>query len=68
MSDPVIASDGETYERHAIEQFLGNLKKQRKAYVSPATSERLPDAELTPNMAIKILIHDFRLRHEGSEG
>lgn len=64
MIDPVIAADGETYERQAIEQYLGNIRKQRKPYISPVTSERLPDADLTSNMAIKIMIDDFRLLHD----
>ncbi len=35
MQDPVVAADGYTYERHAIEQWLGAHR------TSPMTNERM---------------------------
>ena len=47
MSDPVIAADGHTYERHAIEQGL------HQTSTSPVTGTALTHTYLVPNMAIK---------------
>lgn len=43
MRDPVIAADGFTYERSAIERWLA------KSTISPMTNEPLMHAMLTPN-------------------
>jgi len=51
MIDPVLTSDGQTYERNAIQQWfdLGNR-------TSPLTGAMLPDLNLRPNVAIQQLI------------
>lgn len=46
MRDPVIASDGFTYERSAIEGWL------RKSNISPMTNLTLPNTSLVPNIAL----------------
>merc|ERR1719343_1263956 len=43
MVDPVIASDGHTYDRHAITEWL------RTHDTSPTTNMRLPNKNLIPN-------------------
>ena len=53
MSDPVIAADGFSYERVAIEQWLAT-----GTGTSPKTNEVLRHRELTPNKALKTLIAD----------
>ena len=53
MSDPVIAADGYSYERVAIEQWLAT-----GAGTSPKTNEVLRHCELLPNKALKTLIAD----------
>jgi len=53
MSDPVIAADGYSYERVAIEQWLAT-----GAGTSPKTNEVLRHCELLPNKALKALIAD----------
>merc|ERR1719453_1094161 len=51
MTDPVVAQDGHTYERNAIEKWFskGNLK-------SPTTGEEMPSTALVPNRAIRAQI------------
>ena len=53
MKDPVMAADGYTYERVAIEQWLAT-----GTGTSPKTNEVLRHRELTPNKALKTLIAD----------
>ena len=53
MSDPVIAADGSSYERVAIEQWLAT-----GAGTSPKTNEVLRHCELLTNKALKTLIAD----------
>ena len=68
FDDPVIASDGFTYEREAIEQWLrGNNR-------SPQTNQMLPNRLLIPNKTLKsqlesmattvARIEDFKVRLE----
>ena len=54
MQDPVVTSDGNTYEREYIESWLLFHDK------SPMTNETLPHKNLTPNIALKTLITDFK--------
>ena len=54
MRDPVVAADGQSYERRAIERWLV------RHHTSPLTGERLASKELRPNFALKSLIGDFR--------
>ena len=53
MSDPVMAADGYSYERVAIEQWLAT-----GAGTSPKTNELLENEKLLPNKALKALIVD----------
>ncbi|XP_067928967.1 WD repeat, SAM and U-box domain-containing protein 1-like isoform X2 [Watersipora subatra] len=51
MADPVVASDGYSYERQAIEAWLAAGK-----LTSPMTNAELPSHTLLPNTVLKILI------------
>ena len=51
MRDPVIAADGNTYERAAIKQWLST-----GARTSPTTNERLENLSLIPNHMARRLI------------
>jgi hypothetical protein len=53
MKDPVMASDGHTFERVAIEQWF------ERAKTSPVTNELLPDTRLVPNHTVKSMIAEF---------
>ena len=54
MRDPVIASDGQTYERSAIEGWFKMLGSG--APRSPVTGQLMPSAALLPNLAIRDLV------------
>ncbi len=53
MTDPVIGSDGITYERAAIEQWFGMGK-----VTSPVTRAPMTSQSLVPNYALKALIEE----------
>jgi len=53
MTDPVIAADGHTYERSAIEDWFQNCGA---APSSPKTNASLPHKGLIPNHALRSLI------------
>lgn len=57
MSDPVIAVDGFSYERKAIESWM--TKKQ----VSPMTNQPLKNKDVLPNRQLKKLIDDYTAKH-----
>jgi hypothetical protein len=50
MRDPVVASDGYTYERAAIEAWMESRA------VSPITRAPLPGRELVPNLTMRSAI------------
>ena len=50
MIDPVLGSDGRTYERSAITEWL------RTHTTSPITREPMTAASLTPNYALRSMI------------
>jgi len=47
MTDPVIASDGQTYERESIERWL------KESNTSPITREKMVNTDLEPNIKLK---------------
>jgi hypothetical protein len=51
--DPVMTSDGQTYEKSAIEEWLKNNEK------SPLTGKNLANKKLIPNFVMKKLINSF---------
>lgn len=52
--DPVIAADGFTYERSAIEDWLS------RKMTSPMTNEKLAHSMLIPNISFRGFIQDMR--------
>ena len=52
--DPVIATDGHTYEREAIEEWLANNE------CSPLTGAPMPPGELRPNFLVRGLLHQMK--------
>jgi len=54
MVDPVLASDGRTYERSAITEWL------RTHSTSPITRETMHQQSLMPNYALKSMIEKHR--------
>lgn len=53
MTDPVICADGHTYERDAIQNWL------QLNSTSPMTRQTLYNSTLTPNIALRNIIHDY---------
>ena len=53
--DPVVAADGHTYEREAIEQWIHLGRRAR----SPVTNLPLASRDLVPNINMKKLVADF---------
>mmetsp|Transcript_33478 Transcript_33478/g.77166 ORF Transcript_33478/g.77166 Transcript_33478/m.77166 type:complete len:346 (+) Transcript_33478:81-1118(+) len=52
MVDPVVAADGHTYERSAIQEIFDKIPGGR-VVLSPVTNEPLTHRLLTPNAAVK---------------
>ena len=61
MNDPVMALDGHTYERCAIEKWLERRRR------SPKTGEDLPGTMLLPNHSMRALIVEWREEHVKSK-
>uniref|UniRef100_A0A5F8GGP2 WD repeat, SAM and U-box domain-containing protein 1 n=1 Tax=Monodelphis domestica TaxID=13616 RepID=A0A5F8GGP2_MONDO len=59
MKEPVIASDGYSYEKEAIENWI--TKKKR---TSPMTNLVLPSLVLTPNRTLKMAINRWLETHQ----
>ena len=55
MQDPVIAGDGHTYERAAIQHWL------QGSSLSPVTGEKLPHTRLVPNVLVKSALSQHAL-------
>ena len=53
MIDPVVAKDGNTYEREAIQLWFKNSQ------TSPVTSEYMDSQDLWPNHAMRSIIKEF---------
>lgn len=53
MTDPVIAPDGHTYERYAIEAWL------RINPISPLTRQEMYIHQLVPNVSLKNIIDEY---------
>lgn len=58
LEDPVIAADGFTYERAAIERWLGMGSNRR----SPTTNAPLAHRALVPNRTLASMVHAYRSR------
>jgi hypothetical protein len=62
MIDPVMCSDGITYERAAIEKWLDQSRS------SPVTGEKIGALELLPQEALQETIHAFLLARVDQDG
>ena len=54
---PVIAADGHTYEKSAMEHWLG------QHVTSPVTGAKLMHARLVPNRVLRSIIANSSLKH-----
>lgn len=55
MVDPVVAADGRTYERSAMQSWL------QRHLVSPVTGDPLLHPRLVPNVAARAALANFQL-------
>lgn len=58
MLDPVVTSDGSTFSRKGIEDWIESLLKAGKPVVSPLTREVISTA-LTPNTSLRGMILEW---------
>ena len=58
MKDPVICSDGHTYERSAIEKWLSTENH------SPMTRQIITNKSLIPNIALRNIIQEYEKNHK----
>ena len=56
MHEPVVAADGHTYERKAIERLIECTQKKGGEICSPLTGAALPHLMLTPNHSMRSMI------------
>ncbi|XP_015789991.1 WD repeat, SAM and U-box domain-containing protein 1 isoform X2 [Tetranychus urticae] len=56
MKDPVVASDGYTYERQAITEWMENGNN-----TSPMTNEPFEDNRLVSNLTLKLLVKRYQI-------
>uniref|UniRef100_A0A8C5KY28 WD repeat, SAM and U-box domain-containing protein 1 n=1 Tax=Jaculus jaculus TaxID=51337 RepID=A0A8C5KY28_JACJA len=59
MKNPVIASDGYSYEKEAVENWISKKKR-----TSPMTNLALPSLVLTPNRTLKMAINRWLETHQ----
>lgn len=58
LKNPVIASDGFTYERKEIQDWF------KRSDMSPITGIRLKNRDLIPNIALKNTIEQYFEKHD----
>jgi hypothetical protein len=58
MSDPVVAEDGETYEKESIEAYFAEKEKYSSPITSPATGKPM-GKNILPNNRLRAQITDF---------
>ena len=65
FKDPVIASDGQTYERESIEKWIAT--KEGQAVTSPLTGAILNNHTLTPNHSMKSMISSWQQKNKNGK-
>ena len=65
FKDPVIASDGQTYERESIEKWIAT--KEGQPVRSPLTGAILNNHTLTPNHSMKSMISSWQQKNKNGK-
>ena len=60
MTDPVVAQDGQSYERSALAEYW---KREGKP-ISPITREELKSKEVFPNVGLRKICSEFAAKHK----
>ena len=55
---PVVAADGKTYEREAIEQHIAKCSSEGRELKSPMTNDPLAHDKLSPNYTLAQMINE----------
>ena len=53
MCDPVIAADGQSYEKKELEKWFATQRRNHRSLTSPCTNEVLANDNMMPNIALK---------------
>jgi len=54
LTDPVVCSDGFTYEREAVVRWVQAERERGRKVTSPATNTQLASLDVVPNMVLRI--------------
>ena len=65
FKDPVIAADGQTYERESIEKWIAT--KEGQPVRSPLTGAILNNHTLTPNHTVKSMISSWQQKNKNGK-
>ena len=64
VNDPVVAADGVTYERAAIEAWFNQCRMESGVVRSPMSNTILPTDALTPVNTVRVLAREYAERHQ----
>ena len=57
--DPVVASDGHTYERHSLEDWITSRRANGEPASSPLTGAEFLDLSVRPNTSVRNIAREF---------
>nr|AAP50990.1 unknown protein [Oryza sativa Japonica Group] len=64
MRDPVTIETGQTFEREAILKWFRECRDNGRRPTCPLTQRELRDTEVSPSVALRSVIHEWRARNE----
>ncbi|CAN8234444.1 unnamed protein product [Cochlearia groenlandica] len=64
MHNPVTLENGQTFEREAIENWFKECTQKGKPVSCPVTSQELTVTELSPSLALRDTIEEWRARND----
>ncbi|KAJ0247724.1 U-box domain-containing protein 44 [Hirschfeldia incana] len=67
MHDPVTLENGRTFEREAIEKWFKKCKDSNKPPSCPITSLELSSADVSPSIALRNTIEEWRSRNDAAK-
>ncbi|KAG2319640.1 hypothetical protein Bca4012_054117 [Brassica carinata] len=67
MHDPVTLENGRTFEREAIEKWFKKCQDSGKPPSCPITSQELSSADVSPSIALRNTIEEWRSRNDAAK-
>lgn len=64
MQNPVTLENGQTFEREAIEKWFDECRENGRPLSCPITSKQLSITDLSPSIALRATIEEWRARNE----